>query len=513
MIKAQAIIKNRGIFLDGTWEGARIQILYPMVLPSGIQQNADLNPISVGDCIIDSTGFIWKVTECVKINTEYSCSLVEQTITIPTEEFLPEVDGVKCSITTPNSQNLLAPYYHDSYVSTNVFRSAMSYNMKKYNKSSDPLQPDYKLILGANSKIYGAGYHIFIVDRNNYTWIGGYSQYGYNLYDFDYDDFELIKDTNDNVFRLKEIHRGFQSTNFPDMAVDINNRIGYSFGNNNYYGRMGIGTTSYTSPGVIYPLIGSNLYKKIMNGSDVGIALDIYNKVWVIGNGLKLGMNLGNTMYTSFIPFDSANSYIDICSGYDFCAVLSESGTIKTWGSNAYGQLGNGSLNSSITPVTVLGGYIFKKIYCHNFTIYGIDQNDYLYCWGKDDHYALEGVGITDGYTNIPIKIGDIKYSKVYPGELHCLGLGINGQVYGWGRTNNGRVGNGSAVMDGKVKVPTQCLYIPACIDIAANITTSYAIDSSYNLWAWGQNEKSFGKNYPTGDLTVPTIIRSSNGE
>ncbi len=512
MIKAEAIIKSKGTFLAGSWQGAVVHVIYPMSLPSGLQQNADLNPISSGDFIFDNTGFIWKITECVKQDTEYLCTLVEQSVQSPTEECQPQLNINKCHVITPNSQNLLAPYYHDSYVTTNVFRAAMSYNMLKYNKSANPLLPDYKLLLSANSKIYGAGYHIFIVDKNNYTWIGGYSADSYNIYSFTYDDFQVIKDTNDRVYRIKEINRGYEDTAFPDMGIDINDKRGYSFGNNNYYGRMAIGTNSYTSPGVIYEVIGGNLFKKIMTGNKVTIALDVYNKVWVIGNGTDLGMNLSNTMYTSFIPFDSTNTYIDVCSGYGYTAALLTTGIIKIWGDNAYGQLGNGTRTGAITPTNTLGGYTFKKLYCYNSTMYGIDTNDYLYCWGKDDHFCLDGIGVTDGFADMPQKISDIKFSKVCPSEMHCLGLGINGQVYGWGKTNNGRVGNGSAIAEGKVKVPTQCLYMPACIDIATTITSSYAIDASYNFWGWGENYKSFGSLYPTGSLTVPTIIRTNQG-
>ena len=42
------------------------------------------------------------------------------------------------------------------------------------------------------------------------------------------------------------------------------------------------------------------------------------------------------------------------CTMYDAFAVLSD-GTVRAWGDNAQGQLGNGAASSSNTPVQVQG--------------------------------------------------------------------------------------------------------------------------------------------------------------
>ena len=511
MIKGEAIIKNKGTFVGTGWQGATIQVKYPMSLSDGTRQTSNLNPITSGDFIVDNTGFVWKITECVKNETDYTCTLVEQSTYTPTNDLTPDTILEKGLVVTPNIKNLLSPYYHDSYVAINAFRAAMSYNMKKYNKSADPNQQGYTLQLSSSSKLFGSGYHLFILDKNNYTWVVGSYTNIYNLYSLDMSNFVTIKDPDSSkYFGFKNIYRGYDSSSIPDMAVDTNDSRGYSFGNNNYYGRMGIGTASYTSPSVIYEIIGGTQFSKFMNGSKVSIALDINNKVWVLGNGTDLGMGLGNTMYTSFIPFDSSNTYIDIVSGYDFSGGLRTNGTLRLWGDNSRGQLGIGTTISSSTPVTVNGNHVFTKVYCYGKTIYGIDNNDDLWMWGDDAHCILEGIGITTGYTTVPQKVSTTKFSKVCPSSTHCLGLGLNGQVYGWGRTNNGRVGNGTSTTNGKITMPTQCIGTPICIDIATTMNTSYAIDYLYNLWGWGMNQNSFGSEFPTNDLVAPTLIHSN---
>ena len=132
MINSQAIIKNIGEFSNGKRINVQIEILYPNSLPNGIRQNETDNRLSIGDIISDNSGNIWKVEELNFINNIYNCTLIELSSLVVSNNMIPNDINDKNLTSTPNSKGLLAPYYHDSYVSTNSFRAAMSYNMKVY---------------------------------------------------------------------------------------------------------------------------------------------------------------------------------------------------------------------------------------------------------------------------------------------------------------------------------------------------------------------------------------------
>ena len=134
MINSEGIIKNKGTYSNGTWSNVVIQPRYPNALPNGTQQNSSSNQLSVNDHIIDNNGFVWKVTSCSLSGTDYICSITQQGVT-PSSSMEPNTALEKGIVVTANSKGLLAPYYHDSYVTTNAFRAAMAYNMKVYSTS------------------------------------------------------------------------------------------------------------------------------------------------------------------------------------------------------------------------------------------------------------------------------------------------------------------------------------------------------------------------------------------
>ena len=141
MINSQLTILNPGSFANGIWSNVLIKITYPMSLPNGTQQNNTNNKLSVNDIVVDDSGFVWKLTSVMESEGNYLCSFTEQSTLNPSYMIAPNVNSIKSLAVTPNTKRLLSPYYHDSYVSTNAFRAAMSYNMKVYGTSNIVIEP------------------------------------------------------------------------------------------------------------------------------------------------------------------------------------------------------------------------------------------------------------------------------------------------------------------------------------------------------------------------------------
>jgi hypothetical protein len=152
------------------------------------------------------------------------------------------------------------------------------------------------------------------------------------------------------------------------------------------------------------------------------MALDIGGYVWSWGNngacfdsgGGRLGDNtttdrskavkvvgMGGTGYLSGI--------VEISAGEGHSMALDSSGYVYCWGDNQYGQLGNNSYASSLTPVKVVGpdgeGYLGNNVaisagFWHSLAI---DGEGTIWVWGKGANGRL-GIGTT-AKANIPQRV------------------------------------------------------------------------------------------------------------
>ncbi|APV50553.1 hypothetical protein BWI17_13160 [Betaproteobacteria bacterium GR16-43] len=127
------------------------------------------------------------------------------------------------------------------------------------------------------------------------------------------------------------------------------------------------------------------------------------------------------------------------------CALLVDA-TIQCWGGNAGGQLGNGSNAGSVSPVTVTwtGGGFPVKIAAAAESTCAISGTATLRCWGVNVDGRL-GDGTTEN-RNVPTDVVGLAglVDGVAPGAFHTCAWRADGALYCWGRNASGQLGNGS---------------------------------------------------------------------
>jgi hypothetical protein len=103
-------------------------ILVTVVYPAETVQDFILNPISINDIVIDTTGFVWKVTLVNHTSSNnFTVSLLLQNSN-PTDSLIPNIGDTTASINTLINDQV-APYWNSTYVNANVPRIANEFNV------------------------------------------------------------------------------------------------------------------------------------------------------------------------------------------------------------------------------------------------------------------------------------------------------------------------------------------------------------------------------------------------
>lgn len=155
-----------------------------------------------------------------------------------------------------------------------------------------------------------------------------------------------------------------------------------------------------------------------------------------------VGVN-GNGFLTNVVSADVGETH---------SIALRSDGSVVSFGGNNFGQLGNGTLSSRVSPTQVLKSpsSILTDIIAissgNNFNL-ALSSNGTVWSWGQNNYGQL-GDGTTTN-RNYPIQVkgkgGSGLLSDVIAissGGSHSLALKSDGTVWSWGRNSNGQLGN-----------------------------------------------------------------------
>ena len=126
-----------------------------------------------------------------------------------------------------------------------------------------------------------------------------------------------------------------------------------------------------------------------------------------------------------------------IAAGDTHTCALTTEGWVKCWGSNAYGQLGDGTTVSQLTPITVTGLISgVQQIAAGGSHTCALTAAGGVKCWGDLTTTPTDVPGLTSGV------------SAIAAGYMHtCAIVGdaaSGGGVQCWGANDTGQLGNGT---------------------------------------------------------------------
>jgi alpha-tubulin suppressor-like RCC1 family protein len=78
---------------------------------------------------------------------------------------------------------------------------------------------------------------------------------------------------------------------------------------------------------------------------------------------------------------------VTVSAGSTHTCAVDRAGVGLCWGSNTYGQLGDGRLRTENNPPRLVrGNHVFRHLSAGSSHTCGTTQDDRIYCWGINDH-------------------------------------------------------------------------------------------------------------------------------
>jgi len=283
--------------------------------------------------------------------------------------------------------------------------------------------------------------------------------------------------------------------NASDMALDSSGNV-WTWGDG-VGGVLGDGSTADHVTTAV-EVTGLPKIVSIGEADDTDVAIDGSGNVW--GWGWNEGGQLctgTTTEHNSPMKLTNLSGVVAAAGGGTHMTYLLANGKMEACGGGRKGELGNGTFTSSLTPVPVTGlpSSAITAITAGPSTSTALLANGQVWDWGSNQFGQL-GDG-TRTNSDVPVQVQlPSAAAQVYAGgddreNGQSLALLKNGQVWGWGDDANGQLGNGG---HRKVnKRPLEATALPSGVTftfVAAGGAHSLGLDSAGNVWAWGSNTK-----------------------
>jgi len=158
---------------------------------------------------------------------------------------------------------------------------------------------------------------------------------------------------------------------------------------------------------------------------------------------------------------------VAIAAGGSHALALKDDGTIYAWGYNEFGQLGDGTITSSKlavkvvkptlgVPATVVPTAISAGL-DHSVAIIGGE----VYAWGYNHYGQLGNGALLQSYS--PVKSFQTVLNQdgipleniveIIATGHHCIARDFSGNVWTWGRNTHGQLGDGTSLSRSKAKI------------------------------------------------------------
>jgi len=132
-----------------------------------------------------------------------------------------------------------------------------------------------------------------------------------------------------------------------------------------------------------------------------------------------------------------------LAAGGAHALVMNDDGTVMAWGYNGKGQLGDGSLKRSSSPVMVKGLLEVTAVAAGFNSSMALRKDGTVWAWGANTYGQL-GDGTKEDKTE-PVQVkGLIGVTSIAAGDMFSLAVKGDDSLWAWGRNNFGQLDDGT---------------------------------------------------------------------
>ncbi len=229
-------------------------------------------------------------------------------------------------------------------------------------------------------------------------------------------------------------------------------------------------------------------------------------------------------------------TYVQVSAGGRHSLALGSDGNAYAWGSNAQGQLGDGTTTNRTTPVMVkqpdrktypdlTADFTYVQVSAGEFHSLAIGSDGYAYTWGWNNYGQLGNNSSSN--SSAPVRVRDpasprdtskgLQATQVSGGYYHSLAVGSDGYAYAWGYNQWGQLGNNTTSNYSANPLPAHVRDPASSNDaskglkatqVSAGGDHSLAVGSDGYAYTWGDGGYGQLGNNSTLNTSVPVHVR-----
>ena len=285
----------------------------------------------------------------------------------------------------------------------------------------------------------------------------------------------------------------------------------WAWGSNNN-GQLGDGTiTNRSSP--VQTIARGNDWKQVAMYTHIAaIKNDGTLWMWGTNNVGQLGDNTTTNRSSPVQTIAGGNTWKQVAAGNGSTAAIKTDGTLWTWGSNNYGQLGDTTFVNKSSPVqTVARGTAWSQVAIGGTHMGAIKTDGTLWMWGSGTYGELGNLSIAITSSPVQTVAGGNNWKQLATGIGYSAAIKTDGTLWTWGYNGSGELGDSTAISRSS---PVQTIAGGTNwkqVRLGNGLTAAIKADGT--LWIWGGNQwGSLGDNTITNRSSpVQTIAGGTN--
>jgi alpha-tubulin suppressor-like RCC1 family protein len=283
-----------------------------------------------------------------------------------------------------------------------------------------------------------------------------------------------------------------------------------------YWGQGGLFVTANGASADFYNEIPrTTSYSQVAFGVGTAYAIDSATGMiwsWGTGGSGQLGNNTITTNASSPVTIARTGSYSAVASVSNAAyAIDAATGMVYAWGIATNGTLGNNTATNTSSPVTIARTGSYSAITAGVNNGFAIDAaTGMVWGWGLGTSGQLGNSTLTTFSSPVTIaRTGSYRQVSSGNNTTHAIDA-ATGMIWGWGIGTGGQIGNNNIV---STSSPVTISRTGSYSAIATGASTSFAIDAATGMvWGWGLSTNgALGNNTLTTSSSPVTIARTGS--